>query len=162
MIIEPLEGHNRKSFDSGNTVLDDWLKHYSTQNERRGYSRTYVAVANDVVVVGYVSLATGDMDRDSVPLDIGKGAPRDVPVIVIGRLAVDRSAQGRGLGGKLLAFALQRALDVAQEVGVRAVVINAISERARDFYLSLAEFEWVADQPLTLWVTIDEIKRSLA
>jgi hypothetical protein len=60
-----------------------------------------------------------------------------------------------------LAFALQRSLDVAQEVGVRAVVINAISERARDFYLSLAEFEWVAEQPLTLWVTIDEIKRTL-
>ena len=161
MIIEPLAGQNRKSFDSGHAVLDDWLKRYATQNERRGFSRTYVAVSEDVVV-GYVSLATGDMDRDSVPLDIGKGAPRDVPVIVIGRLAVDRSAQGRGLGGKLLAFALQRALDVAQEVGVRAVVINAISERARDFYLSLAEFEWVSEQPLTLWVTIDEIKRTLA
>jgi GNAT superfamily N-acetyltransferase len=161
LIIEPLAGQNRKSFDSGNVVLDDWLKRYATQNERRGFSRTYVAVSEDVVV-GYVSLATGDMDRDSVPLDIGKGAPRDVPVIVIGRLAVDRSAQGRGLGGELLAFALQRALDVAQEVGVRAVVINAISERARDFYLSLAEFEWVAEQPLTLWVTIAEIKRSLA
>jgi hypothetical protein len=51
---------------------------------------------------------------------------------------------------------------VAEKVGVRAVVINAISERARDFYLSLAEFEWVAEQPLTLWVTIDEIKRTLA
>ena len=161
MIIEPLAGHNRESFDSGNQILNDWLKRYSSQNERRGFSRTYVAVI-DNVVAGYVSLATGDMDRDSVPLDIGKGAPRDVPVIVIGRLAVDRSAQGRGLGGELLAFALQRALDVAQEVGVRAVVINAISERARDFYLSLAEFEWVAEQPLTLWVTIDEIKRSLA
>jgi GNAT superfamily N-acetyltransferase len=160
LIIEPLAGQNRKSFDSGNAVLDDWLKRYATQNERRGFSRTYVAVAEDVVV-GYVSLATGDMDRDSVPLDIGKGAPRDVPVIVIGRLAVDLSAQGRGLGGELLAFALQRSLDVAQEVGVRAVVINAISERARDFYLSLAEFEWVSEQPLTLWVTIDEIKRTL-
>ena len=160
MIIEPLAGHNRESFDSGNQILDDWLKRYSSQNERRGFSRTYVAVI-DNVVAGYVSLATGDMDRDSVPLNIAKGAPRDVPVVVIGRLAVDRSAQGRGLGGELLAFALQRALDVAQEVGVRAVVISAISERARDFYLSLAEFEWVAEQPLTLWVTIEEIKRSL-
>jgi GNAT superfamily N-acetyltransferase len=161
LIIEPLAGHNRESFDSGNQILDDWLKRYSSQNERRGFSRTYVAVI-DNVVAGYVSLATGDMDRDYVPLNIAKGAPRDVPVVVIGRLAVDQRAQGRGLGRNLLGFALQRALDVAQEVGVRAVVINAISERARDFYLSLAEFEWVAEQPLTLWVTIAEIKRSLA
>jgi GNAT superfamily N-acetyltransferase len=161
LIIEPLAGHNRESFDSGNQILDDWLKRYSSQNERRGFSRTYVALI-DNVVAGYVSLATGDMDRDDVPDNIAKGAPRDVPVVVIGRLAVDRGAQGRGLGGKLLAFALQRSLDVAEKVGVRAVVINAISERARDFYLSLAEFEWVAEQPLTLWVTIDDIKRTLA
>ncbi len=161
MIIEPLAGHNRKSFDCGNVTLDDWLKNYATQNERRGFSRTYVAVVDDVVL-GFVSLATGDMDKDAVPADIGKGAPRDVPVVVIGRLAVDQRAQGRGLGRSLLAFALQRSLDVAEKVGVRAVVINAINERARDFYLSLAEFEWVSEQPLTLWVTIDEIKRSLA
>ncbi len=161
MTIEPLAGQNRKSFDSGNSILDDWLKRYATQNERRGFSRTYVAVAEDVVV-GYVSLATGDSDRDFVPLEIGKGAPRDVPVIVIGRLAVDRSSQGRGLGRKLLAFALQRSLEVAQKVGVRAVIIQAFDERARDYYLSITNFSVLPERPLTMWVTIDDIKRSLA
>ena len=161
MIIEPLAGHDRKSFDSGIEALDDWLKNYATQNERRGYSRTYVAVVNDVVV-GFVSLATGDMDREDLPPDIRKGAPREVPVVVIGRLAVDRRAQGRGLGRNLLAFALQRSLDVAEKVGVRAVRIQAIDERARDYYMSLAAFVELPDQPLTLWVTIDKIKRSLA
>jgi GNAT superfamily N-acetyltransferase len=161
LIIEPLAGHDRKSFDSGNATLDAWLKNYASQNEKRGFSRTYVAVVDDVVV-GFVSLATGDMDRDDVPPEIGKGAPRDVPVVVIGRLAVDQRAQGRGLGRNLLAFALQRALDVAERVGVRAVRIQAFDERARDFYMSIANFVELPEQPLTLWVTIEAIKRTLA
>jgi len=129
--------HDRGSFHCGYAALDDWLKQRAGQFDRRDLARTYVAArSGESKVVGYYAIATHGVRREDLPDDQAKGLPRvDIPVVLLGRLAVDRSAQGCGLGSLLLLDALRRIELLAEQVGIRAVEVDAIDDAARNFYV---------------------------
>jgi GNAT superfamily N-acetyltransferase len=123
-LIERLtKAHERTSFVRGQPALDDWLKLRAGQFDRKGLARTFVAVRPaPTQVLGYYALSSHRVRFDALPEDQAKGLPKiDVPVILLGRLAVERTMQGQGLGSFLLIDALLRALQVANELGVRAL-----------------------------------------
>ena len=117
--------------------MNDWLQRLAGQHERRDLARTYVAVRpNESQVLGYYAVSNHQVSYEALPDEQSKGLPTiDVPVILLGRLAVDRSVQGRGLGSFLLVDALRRAAYISQHIGVRALEVHAIDEDARRFYL---------------------------
>lgn len=131
------KSHDRASFDCGKPPLDEWLRRQAGQYERKGLSRTYVAVRKGhLAVLGYYAVSNHRVSYDVVPPEQAKGLPRvDVPVILLGRLAVDKTVQGQGLGALLLIDALRRANHVSQQIGVRAVEVDAIDDAAREFYM---------------------------
>lgn len=136
-LIEKLDkNHDLKRFDCGNEALNQWLKRFAWANVQNDSARVYVTHRRDRVVVGYHALTAGSISRAEAPERIGRGlAAHPVGVIVLGRLAVDRSEQGRGLGASLLQDALLRAEQAAETVGVRAILVHAIDAAARTFYL---------------------------
>ena len=163
--IEPLSrAHERGHFDCGEPPLDDYLRRYARQNQDSGIARTFVAVgaAEPGRVLGYYSLSVGAIDRANLPPRAAKRFPAfPIPLARLGRLAVDRVAQGQGLGEDLMMDALRRSVRVAAEVGIVAVLIDAKHERARRFYARY-EFEALPAQPLTLWLPIAAVRKLFA
>ncbi len=155
---EPITAeHSVKAFSCGEPLLDDWLQHRSIPNQLTGASRTFV-VANEVgEVAGYYAIATGSVSHHEAPRSIRRNMPDPVPVIVLGRLAVDRRFQGVQLGGALLKDALQRSLSVAQHVGVRALLVHALNDHARAFYMHYG-FKPSLLNPMTLMLPINAKK----
>jgi len=151
--------HELAAFDSGIPVLDDWLKRRALANEELGGSRTYVVTAGGRVV-GYYALATGGVAQAAVPGRVRRNMPDPVPVMVLGRLAVDRAYQGRGLGEGLLRDAVLRTLQAAQLGGIRAILVHAISEEAKRFY---ERHGFVASpiDPMTLMITVADAENAL-
>ena len=136
--------HDLSGFDCGEAALNDWLRERALKNESR-FSRTYVVCAGQLVVA-YVCISAGAVERAMAPGKLRRNAPDSVPVSVIGRLAVDKNYAGQGLGADLLADALRRIAIASQSIGIGAVLIHAKSERAKRFYLRCAEFvEYPAD-----------------
>ncbi|MBW3543212.1 MAG: GNAT family N-acetyltransferase [Planctomycetes bacterium] len=136
--IERLDrSHERSQFDCGVAVLNDWLRKLVSQYEKRDLARTYVAVEpGDTLVRGYYAISNHRVSYDALPDDQAKGLPHiDVPVVLLGRLAVDQSMQGQGLGEYLLLDALRRASYIADQIGVRAVEVDAIDDAAQAFYV---------------------------
>lgn len=142
------EGHRVDAFDCGVAVLDDWLKRRALKNERAGASRTYALCDGDEVI-GYYCLATGAVDHDEAPSALRRNMPDPIPVVVLGRLAVDRRFQSRGLGRALLRDAILRATQVAELAGAVALLVHALSDDARRFYQSCG-FVGLPSQPMTL------------
>lgn len=128
--------HDRSQFDCGGPVLNEWLTTKVSQFEKKDLARTYVLVeSDDVVVRGYYALSNHTVIFDALPEDQAKGLPPfDVPVVLIGRFAVDLSTQGQGMGEFLLIDALRRAEYLAGKIGIRAVEVDAINKAARRFY----------------------------
>ena len=159
--IEPLDRatHDRSHFDCGNASLDDWLRKRAGQYDRRGLSRTYVLLrAGEVHVRGYYAVSNHSITFDALPPGEAKGLPQiDVPVMLLGRLAVDRSVQGQGLGAYLLVDALRRAEYLSKHVGVRAVEVHAIDNGARAFYLKYGFME-LRDDPHHLFLPVAVIR----
>ena len=157
-------GHDRSQFDCGEPDLNEYLIRYARQNQDAGIARTFVA-ANKTCperVLAYYSLSVGSIDKTNLPINIAKRLPRfPIPIVRLARLAVDRSAQGLGLGEDMLLDALQRCLRVESEVGILAVLVDAKHERARAFY-ERYEFETLPDQPLTLWLPVSAIRKLFA
>jgi GNAT superfamily N-acetyltransferase len=153
--------HELSAFDSGVPALDDWLKRRALANEDRGASRTYVVHAEDLRVVGYYALASGAVAVERAPGRIRRNMPDPVPVMVLGRLAVDRSLQGQGLGRGLLRDAIFRTLQAAAIAGIRALLVHAISEDAKRFYQRCGFVESPMD-PMTLMITLADAEKSLA
>lgn len=126
--------HDRNSFDSGVPALNEYLKKYALQNQKKYAARTYVATRGNRVV-GFYSLAYGSVSLDEAPQTVRSGLPRHpVPIILLARLAVDLSEQGRGLGAALLKDALLRALQAAEIAGLRAMLVHAKDDSAKRFY----------------------------
>jgi GNAT superfamily N-acetyltransferase len=125
--------HRLSSFRCGRPELDDWLKTHALGNEGK-VSRTYVVVSGDNVVVAYYALATGRIERKEMPRKLRNNQPNDIPVVVLGRLAVDVQHSGQGIGSHLLKEAVQRTLDVSRIAGVKALIVHAISDDAVGFY----------------------------
>ena len=129
----PLAPHHDVSrFSSGVPALDAWLQGKARLNEARGGARTYVACDGDRVA-GFYSLAASAVECQRVSSRVGRNMPEPIPVILLGQLAVDTDYQGRGLGSDLLIDATRRALAASDLIGARAIVVQAIDERAKSF-----------------------------
>lgn len=148
--------HIRDSFDCGEPALDEYLRRYAGQHDRKGLGRTYVAVERgSSVVKGYYTIASGAVSFEVVPENL----PRyPVPVVLLARLAVDRTARGQGLGAMLLVHALKRAQDISEHLGVHAVVVDALNDSARAFYLKYG-FSALSDDPLHLFLSMKKIRQ---
>jgi GNAT superfamily N-acetyltransferase len=158
---EPLaDAHDLAGFSSGVGVLDDWLRRRARANQVSGASRTFV-VALDGKVVGYYALASGAITVTASVGRFRRNMPDPIPVVVLGRLAVDRSQQGRGLGRAMFQDCALRVAHAADMIGIRGIVVHAISEQAKTFYLALG-FEPSPAEPMTLMVTLADIRRLLA
>lgn len=133
---EPLNAeHDIATFDCGESSLNDWLRRRAHTNQGAGASRTYVVADDRLRVLGYYALAAGAVSHVQATGAIRRNMPEPIPGLVLGRLAVDRSQQGRALGAALLKDAVLRTLAVASEIGVRALLAHAVSETAKAFYL---------------------------
>ena len=156
---EPLaDAHELNDFYSGVASLDDWLKRRARSNQVSGASRTYV-VADNHRVVGYYALASGAIAVDSSSVGrLRRNMPDPIPVAILGRLAVDRSQQGRGLGRALLRDCALRVAHAADTIGIRGIVVHAISEQAKAFYLALG-FDASPKEPMMLMITLGDIRK---
>jgi GNAT superfamily N-acetyltransferase len=163
--IRKLAGNDAvKSFDCGQVDLNTWLSTYAYPNQRSGMATVFVATPQEGdQVVGYYALATGGVEHSDAPARVVKGIPRHpVPVILLTRLAVDTSMQGRGLGAALLRDALIRVSAAADEIGVRALLIHAKDDGARSFYMSQAEFEPSPTDSMHLFLLIKDLRKALS
>jgi GNAT superfamily N-acetyltransferase len=151
--------HDVSGFDSGEPALDDWLRRRARPNEASGASRTYVVCAGKRVV-GYYTLAVGAVAREDAPGRIGRNAPDPVPVMVLGRLAVDRASQGRHIGTGLLRDAVLRTVQAAKIAGIRAILVHAISEAAKRFYEGYGFIGSPVD-PLTVMIPVAQAAKVL-
>lgn len=141
--------HILGEFICGEPLLDEWLKRRAPANQASGASRTFVVA--DVLgrVAGYYSLAAGAVSHREATGGVRRNMPDPIPVLVLGRLAVDREYQGQKLGAALLRDAVRRAASVAQNAGVRALLVHALDEHASEFYLHYG-FQISPQHPLTL------------
>ncbi len=154
---EPLTPmHNVSSFNCGAPGLNDWLQKQAYKNEVTGASRTYVVCRNDRVT-GFYALATGSVHRSEATGNIKREMPDPIPIIILGRLAVDREMQGKGIGSGLLKDAVLRTLRIAEEVGVRALLVHALNDQAVNFYLSHG-FRKTPMDAMTLMLNISSYK----
>ena len=149
----------REGFDSGAPELEEWLARYSWQNQRADNATTYVTVL-DGRVVGYYAIAVANVTSESAPVAVARGAPRQVPCLLLARLAVDEVMQGLGLGRGLLVDALRRTVSLADAVGIRTLLVHARDDAARQFYLAQAEFLESPSDPLHLLLPVKDIVRA--
>ena len=147
--------HDLSTFDCGEPVLNDWLRHRALKNESR-FSRTYVVCAGNRVV-GYFCISAGSVERGAAPGKVRRNAPDLIPVSIIGRLAVSLDHAGKGLGADLLADALRRIALASQSIGIGAVMVQAKDEAAKRFYLRYAEFIEYPEDSRTLFLPIETV-----
>lgn len=126
--------HVLEHFVCGEVALDDWLKRRALTNQQSGASRTFVVADDSSCVYGYYALAAGAVAHKLATANVRRNMPDPLPVLVLGRLAVDQRAQSMQLGGALLQDAVKRAQFVSQNTGVRAILVHALNDRARQFY----------------------------
>lgn len=160
-IIERLtSAHERSSFDCRKPSLNEFFRRLANQYDRRDMGRTYVAVLpNSPLVCGYYTLATGAVFLDNLPEEEQKKLPRHpVPVAHLGRIAVDQTVRGKGLGETLLIDALRRCLRIAEEVGLFAVEVYALDEEARNLYLRYG-FTSLLDDAKHLYLPIKVVRK---
>ncbi len=151
--------HDVSEFDCGKPPLNDFLRRFALENQKSGKSRTYVATRGDKVVAFY-SLAPGGVAPLDVPARIGKGqGSQDIPVILLARLAVDKAEQGKGIGAHMLLDALRRAVEGAEVIGGRAILVHAQDEEARGFYQRYG-FEVSPTDDLHLLMLVKDLRRT--
>ncbi len=161
--IEPLDGsHERGEFSCGKEVLDAFLHSLVSQYNKRKLGRTYVAtLPGGKQVYGYYTLASGSVPFQNLPTLVAKKLPKHpVPVALLGRLVVDKAAQGRGLGEFLLIDALRRCLELSDQLGIFAVEVLAIDAEAKRFYLKYG-FVPLVDNDLHLFLPMKTIEEEL-
>jgi len=155
---EPLSAsHRLDDFECGEAVLDDWLKRRAMANQLSGASRTFVVTDRDGGVRGYYAMAAGAVSHHVATGSVRRNMPDPVPVMVLARLAVDRQAQGMHLGASLLRDAVSRAVAVSHNAGVRAILVHALHERAKQFYEHYG-FQVSPVDPMTLMLRLARIK----
>ncbi len=155
---EPLSASHRiDDFECGEAVLDEWLKRRALANQLSGASRTFVVADPDNRVRGYYALAAGAVSHQMATSAVNRNMPDPVPVMVLARLAVDQRAQGVKLGASLLQDAVNRAVAVSHNAGVRALLVHALHEQAKNFYRHYG-FQPSLAHPLTLMLRLSSIK----
>lgn len=148
--------HIVAGFDSGVETLDAWLKRRAMANQVSGASRTFV-VCDQTHVVGYYALASSAIAPASAPGHFRRNMPDPIPVVVLARLAVARTHHGKGLGRALFQDAARRVVNAADTIGIRGLIVHAISEQARRFYLQLGLDESPLE-PMTLMVSVADLR----
>lgn len=153
--------HDVTAFDCGSRAQTRWLRESARMAHAARTATVYVVTpVGDGRVVGYHAVAAASCGQDDAPVRLRKGAGQEpIPVILLARLGVDRSAHGRGLGAALVKDALLRAREAAGVIGARALIIHAESPEARAFYLHLAEFEVSPTDPLHLVLLMKDVER---
>lgn len=154
--------HQRKGFDCGDTDLNDYLAHFVSQDSKRSLTRAFVLIQDeaqekDTLVRGYYTLSATNIQREKFPTEQAKKLPRyPIPAVLLGRLAVSNQLQGKGLGAFLLVDALKRVARASATIGVYAVLVDASSEKAAQYY---QDFGFIAlnDQPRTLFLPMETI-----
>ena len=155
----PLAHHHQLAeFSSGAAGLDDWIKRRALANQASGASRTFV-ICDVGKVVGYHALAAGGVNVAAAAGHFRRNMPDPIPVVILARLAIDRGYQGRGLGRALFQDGAKRVLHAAVAIGIRGMLVHAISEEAKAFYLALG-FEPSPLEPMTLMVTLADLRKS--
>ncbi|MDO5626405.1 MAG: GNAT family N-acetyltransferase [Pseudomonadota bacterium] len=147
--------HDLDGFACGEASLDEWLKRRALTNQLSGASRTFVVTDPHARVCGYYALAAGAVAHHAATSSVRRNMPDPVPVMVLARLAVDHRAQGMKLGAALLQDAVHRAVAVSQNAGVRALLVHALHERARQFYVHYG-FQASPQHPLTLMLRLSQ------
>ena len=152
--------HRLADFDCGEPSLDEWLKRRALKNQASGASRCFV-ICEGADVIGYYCLSAGAIDHAASPKPLRRNMPDPLPILLLGRLAVDRRHHNQGLGRALLRDALLRAANVAGNAGVAAILVHALSDAAKQFYLSSGFVESPL-QPMTLLMTLETVRAVLA
>ena len=154
---EPLtEHHDIEAFVSGVESLDQWIKRRALKNQATGASRTFVSCENRRVLA-YYALASSAITVDDAPGRFRRNMPDPIPVVVLGRLAVDRSLHGQGVGRALVRDAGQRVIQAADTIGIRGLIVHALSEDAKAFYEKVG-FEPSPLDPMILMVTLADLE----
>jgi len=149
--------HLLGDFECGESALDEWLKRRALHNQQSGASRTFVVVDHEQRVRGFYALAAGAVAHQMATGSVRRNMPDPIPVMVLGRLAVDRRAQGIQLGAALLQDAVHRAIAVSQNTGVRALLVHALHEQAKAFYEHYG-FQESPLHPMTLMLRLNSVK----
>ncbi|MBB3659991.1 GNAT superfamily N-acetyltransferase [Rhizobium sp. BK650] len=156
----PLADHHELSeFNCGVVELDDWLRRRARSNQTSGASRTFV-VCEESRVIAYYALASGAVKQPEAPGRFRRNMPEPIPVAVLGRLAIDQSYHGRGIGRALVRDAGLRLLNAAEVLGIRGMLVHAISEDARAFYEAVGFLSSPSD-PMMLMVGLQDISNAL-
>jgi GNAT superfamily N-acetyltransferase len=151
---------NLTDFDSGESSLNAWLKKRAFKNHMSGASRCFVLCAG-ANIIGYYSLSAGAISHETAPKSMRRNMANPLPVLLLGRLAVDKRYHNQGIGQALLRDAMLRAVNVAGDAGVIALLVHALSDQAKQFYLSRGFVESPL-QAMTLIMTIETIRSILA
>lgn len=155
---EPLSSvHRLDEFECGEPVLDEWLKRRAQANQLSGGSRTFVVADQDNRVCGYYAMAAGAVAHQMATSAVRRNMPDPVPVMVLARLAVDQRVQGIHLGASLLQDAVNRAVAVSLNAGVRALLVHALHDRAKLFYERYG-FQASPVHPMTLMLRLNSAK----
>jgi GNAT superfamily N-acetyltransferase len=152
--------HSSIDFDCGDQSLNQWLKQRALANQASGATRTFVVCGAGGEIKAFVALASGAVAVDASPGRFRRNMPDPIPVVVLARLAVCRSQQGKGLARALLADAFERVLQASEQIGVRGILVHAASEAARAFYLHMG-FEPSPLDPSTLMVRLSDVRDAL-
>jgi len=153
-------GHRLADFSCGVESLDTWLKRRALANQESGASRCFVACREEDRVVAYYALASGAIDVGQATGRFRRNMPDPIPIAILARLAVDVSHRGRGLGQALFRDAAYRVLNAADAIGIRGIVVHAISEQAKAFYEALG-FDPSPADPLTLLITLTDLRAAV-
>lgn len=158
--IEPIDKkHNRKTFTCKNLPLAEYLQRHARQNDENNIAKAFVAVDDKDTVHGYYTLSTTNIEFEEFPEEDSKGLPKyPIPAALIGKLAVDENTEGQGLGSRLLIDALQRVLTAAEEVTIKVVIVDAIDEQAKGYYLRFGFIE-LPGHNLKLFLPIETISQ---
>ncbi len=151
----------RTSFDCGYQDLNQYLRHYALKNDQLSISKTFIAITETEHVAGYMTISTAQIAAESLPEELRVKLPRyPVPAFRIGKLAVDLQFQGSGIGSWLLTEACKKAVEVSQSVGLFAVLVDAIDEKAKSFYEKYG-FVPFSGHPLTLFLPLATLKAAI-
>ena len=160
---QPLDGEHRiNGFESGVGSLDVWLVKHARAAVGAGSARTYVVIDSEQErVVGYHALSVASIEHNEATDRARKGMPGNpIPAMLLARLAVDSAVQGRGIGAFLLRDAMSRALSVAEQAGIRLLLVHAVNDEARAFYEHF-DFEASPSDPMNLQLLIKDVRLAL-
>jgi len=161
-VLDPAR-HRRDAFDSGSPQLDDWLRRFAGQSRRRDTAATWVITDIDGAVMAFAAVAMSGIDRTRAPHNLSHHPPEPVPALLLARLAVDRRVTGRGVGTSLVAHVLSTAVELNVRAACKAVVVNALDERARAWWEQLGFTPFDPNEPgqLDLYLLTADIEKTL-